>query len=918
MGNANLGPSPKLTAATNRALRELQQANATNGQPAPRPAAKKMAPTEAARQAALQRHATMQAQPSPSPDMQVASPAMSASAEVVLPGRAPQPHTAVDDSHILNKTKKKQYMPQQGQGNWAILMALYNRTQEGHSLEENVLKNEAEVYSDHTMFAEHGQVYSAFSSVGKIIEKGWVQKLTSPTRYALTNDGRTVAAALWHAHQTGEKVPVVYEDGTVDPTHSATEPHHPHGRFHVDSNVLNQVTQPPLHRPPAKPSAAKRTSSAQNLQRNAGAAPPNNPQPIPAAAASYTTPGSQLSAEAALHNDPEYTTAAQPPAAKRAKLAASVKPTAAVPSAHSTHAMANGAAHPVTNSVDVDWNMDVDPPAPAPKKRGRPPKNATPAKQTAAPAASVPTASLGVPHMVQGQSNVAGASSAPNGFAAHPSQYGLPSAAIPTSVLAAPPSAPRPTPSTVHPPPSPQRVQSAAQHVPPVPQNLVQSAAPTQSTANTSPPRPAKAVSAIPQSPAKQPPNSPAKRPAASPTSPKVSPPRPAKAASALNASDEADLDVPNFDEGAQVPEIPIPYQPTWMIMDEYEPPAPNDLLSFRRNFDPNVVSTCLPAPIPPEVQALEQIPLDTEHLNVPLVEHKIRSIAVYVDSREKRRKKPEENLDYFQNPLQDQGFEVRTYGMALGDFMWAGVCEDGTVVVLDSIVERKTTHDLATSILDDRYYEQRWRLRHSGMSKIYYMVEGTIDPDDRTYGGVKPPALLSAICNVTVADRITVLRPLTPRDSIKYLIAITRQMQATYVGKTVYTAPTEHLFALKVRHNGVTAFESIERCIVDDSRLLWEFFQFQKHSERYPTPSGPDLFGLQLTMIPGFKHSLKVGAIVARWRTLPTLIQAYLAAASLNDRYALLSEIEVDGRRVGTAAAKEVHDAIMGPLAPQ
>ena len=45
---------------------------------------------------------------------------------------------------------------------------------------------------------------------------------------------------------------------------------------------------------------------------------------------------------------------------------------------------------------------------------------------------------------------------------------------------------------------------------------------------------------------------------------------------------------------------------------------------------------------------------------------------------------------------------------------------------VLDFIVERKTADDLAASIMDGRYDEQKFRLKSCGINNVIYLVEGS------------------------------------------------------------------------------------------------------------------------------------------------------------------------------------------------
>jgi hypothetical protein len=47
------------------------------------------------------------------------------------------------------------------------------------------------------------------------------------------------------------------------------------------------------------------------------------------------------------------------------------------------------------------------------------------------------------------------------------------------------------------------------------------------------------------------------------------------------------------------------------------------------------------------------------------------------------------------------------------------------SVLVLDCVVERKTVNDLASSIVDGRYEEQKCRLQDCGVANCVYLVEG-------------------------------------------------------------------------------------------------------------------------------------------------------------------------------------------------
>ena len=44
---------------------------------------------------------------------------------------------------------------------------------------------------------------------------------------------------------------------------------------------------------------------------------------------------------------------------------------------------------------------------------------------------------------------------------------------------------------------------------------------------------------------------------------------------------------------------------------------------------------------------------------------------------------------------------------------------------VLNFIMERKKADDLASSIIDGRYKDQKYRLKNCGISNVYYVYEG-------------------------------------------------------------------------------------------------------------------------------------------------------------------------------------------------
>lgn len=88
-----------------------------------------------------------------------------------------------------------------------------------------------------------------------------------------------------------------------------------------------------------------------------------------------------------------------------------------------------------------------------------------------------------------------------------------------------------------------------------------------------------------------------------------------------------------------------------------------------------------------------------------------------------------------------------------VGDFQI--IKDDGTVLL---VIERKSIADLAASIKDGRYHEQKQRLK-SLCNKIIYLIEGKVVFDDSynlsIYGNLNNKAIVSSLLNSSLCDNI-------------------------------------------------------------------------------------------------------------------------------------------------------------------
>ncbi|KAK6464880.1 hypothetical protein DFJ63DRAFT_285373 [Scheffersomyces coipomensis] len=96
--------------------------------------------------------------------------------------------------------------------------------------------------------------------------------------------------------------------------------------------------------------------------------------------------------------------------------------------------------------------------------------------------------------------------------------------------------------------------------------------------------------------------------------------------------------------------------------------------------------------------------------------------VILIVDTREIR---SQQERDFFYSRLTNLGIKNEVRALPLGDVLWiARHKKSNKEVVLNHICERKRLDDLASSIKDGRFQEQKNRLKKSAMKYCYYLVE--------------------------------------------------------------------------------------------------------------------------------------------------------------------------------------------------
>jgi crossover junction endonuclease MUS81 len=253
---------------------------------------------------------------------------------------------------------------------------------------------------------------------------------------------------------------------------------------------------------------------------------------------------------------------------------------------------------------------------------------------------------------------------------------------------------------------------------------------------------------------------------------------------------------------------------------------------------------------------------------------------------------------------LHARGVDCEVRMLSLGDVMWIArprdpvplhhlpvgsaayldaTMQNSVEIVLDCIVERKKIPDLACSIIDNRYIDQKIRLKETGLRRIVYLVEG----DFRTQDKLQPEALQFAMCKTEAVDGLLVHHTMSIDGSISFLIQLDQQLrdECRRLGPPPPGSAAHHTFG---------NFSSTGRKNADNSVSL--------------------TFAKQLKMIRGLS-SERCLAIARVYPTSALLIEAFERCATLAEERALLANLQwgPNKKPLGQAVAATVQTFFRG-----
>lgn len=183
---------------------------------------------------------------------------------------------------------------------------------------------------------------------------------------------------------------------------------------------------------------------------------------------------------------------------------------------------------------------------------------------------------------------------------------------------------------------------------------------------------------------------------------------------------------------------------------------------------------------------------------------------------------------------------EVRR--LNVGDFAWVCRSEGGVhgrrEWVVGPLVERKRTDDLAKSIMDGRFHEQKVRLVASGIKPLVYLIEET---GGKSTSCISDAAMEQGILNTQVSDGFLIKWTRDPRDTACFLGITTCHLQtkkasAASSAEFLEGKPTwEDFNAGGVKSRGLQVREMLALNLLQVKGLSLD--KVMPLVEKYPTP---------------------------------------------------------------------------------
>ncbi|CEP60298.1 Mus81p LALA0_S01e07514g [Lachancea lanzarotensis] len=242
--------------------------------------------------------------------------------------------------------------------------------------------------------------------------------------------------------------------------------------------------------------------------------------------------------------------------------------------------------------------------------------------------------------------------------------------------------------------------------------------------------------------------------------------------------------------------------------------------------------------------------------------------IVLIIDHREVKSKQERE---FFATQLQARGVSVETRQLSLSDMLWIARNKvSKRECVLNFMLERKRLDDFAMSIMDNRFVEQKNRLKKTGCKNIHYLVEDTVsDTANRMADAIKTAVWITVIYN-----GFHVKRTKNSDGTVAWLKGMTQTIESYYTEKALLVMSPRDLKSQEDYFNTLHRFrEQFERN--EHLECCQRFDCFQEIMDKRSLMTVKELYLRALLTNKGVSLE-KAISIQNKFPTLKSLLLAY------------------------------------------
>ncbi|CAH0558741.1 unnamed protein product [Brassicogethes aeneus] len=234
--------------------------------------------------------------------------------------------------------------------------------------------------------------------------------------------------------------------------------------------------------------------------------------------------------------------------------------------------------------------------------------------------------------------------------------------------------------------------------------------------------------------------------------------------------------------------------------------------------------------------------------------------------------------------------YEVRN--LKVGDYTWICRSKTSTIdLILPYIVERKRMDDFAHSIKDNRYYEQKFRLKRCGISNVTYLIESYGKNDHNV--GLPINTLYQAATNTAIHDGFYVKFTDHLKGTAEYLSCFTQLLLNTFKSKTIASCLKDDM---------------PEFLLQNDLISVMTFKEFNQSSIKNKKITVKDLFIKSLLQIRGMSVE-KALAIVEKYPSPRMLFEEYkLISESSGEKLLANLQFSSSKKNLGAVLSKTVY----------